>query len=112
MKKLIVFAIPTMLLLMFATSTASAQVGGVISNQVQILELPDHPLHAEPHEMAIEHPLVGQGPNTYTYAKGERPLSDFPNPEQVEPLGDIARAYRQQKLAAKKATTILNKQGS
>jgi hypothetical protein len=106
MKKLIIFAMP-LLVLMFC-GAASAQ----ISANVTPMQIPDHPLHAEPHDLAIERPIVGQGPNTYTYAQGERPLWEFPNPEQVAPLGDIARAYRQKKLAVKKATTVFEKEGS
>jgi len=107
MKKLVVFAIP--FLLMFCCSAASAQ--GISATAVPA-QFPDHPLHAEPHGMAIERPIVGQGPNTYTSEHGERPLWEFPNPEQAAPLGDIARAYRQKKLAAKKATMVLEKEGS
>jgi len=109
MKKLIIFAIP--FLLMFFCSAANAQVGAINAN-AQPMQTPDHPQHAEARGMAIERPIVGGGPNTYTSEHGERPLWEFPNPEQVAPLGDIARAYRQQKLAAKKAKTVLEKEGS
>jgi len=110
MKKLILFAIP--FLLMYCCSNACAQAAGSLSSVAQPIQISDHPQHAEPHEMAVERPLVGQGPNTYTYAQGERPLWEFPNPEQAAPLGDIARAFRQKKLAVKKATTIMEKEGS
>lgn len=106
MKKLIILAVP-LLLLMLGTA-ASAQV----SSNIQPMQFAEHPQHAEPHDLAPERPIVGQGPSTYTYAQGERPLWEFPNPEQAAPLGDIARAYRQKKLAVKKATTVFEKEGS
>lgn len=62
--------------------------------------------------MADEHPLVGGGPNTYTYAQGERPLWEFGPLTPPTPLGDVARAYRKEKLAAKKAQIVFEKQGS
>ncbi len=61
--------------------------------------------------MAIETSLVGGG--TYTYAQGERPLWEFGSPlPEPTPLGDIARANRKEKQAAKKAEIVLEKQGS
>jgi hypothetical protein len=104
------------LLALFAFCTALCtasfgQVGvAVLSNQPQIIESPSHPLHAEPHALATETPIVGGG--DYTYAQGERPLSDFdsayPDPP---PLGDVARAYRKEK-SARKAALVVEKQGS
>ena len=56
-------------------------------------------------------PLVGGG--AYTYAQGERPLWEFgPAFPPPTPLGDVARAFRKEKLAAKKAEIVLEKQGS
>ncbi len=97
-----------------ATATAFGQTGvGVLSNQPQIVSPADHPLHAEYRDLASEHPLVGGGSATYTYAQGERPLWEFgsPNPEPT-PLGDVARAYRKEKVAIKKAEKVFEKQGS
>jgi hypothetical protein len=100
-------------LFLFCTAAAFGQVGASLSNQPQIFEIPDHPGHADRVAMASEHPLVGAGSDAYTYAQGERPLWEFgsPSPEPT-PLGDIARAFRKQKLAAKKAEIVLEKQGS
>jgi hypothetical protein len=84
------------LFVLFATA-AFAQTASVIPNQVQILELPDHPLHAAPHAMATESPIVGGDANTYTYAHGERPLWEFGPVSVPVPLGDVARAYRKEK---------------
>ena len=76
-----------------------------------MLQLPDHPLHAELHEMASEHSprrrrrrhlRPGRAP-----ALGVRAISAQPTP-----LGDVARAFRREKLAAKKAEIVFEKQGS
>jgi hypothetical protein len=94
-------------------ATAVGQVGmGAVSNQVNFLQMPEHPEHAAPHEMATEQSIVGGGAQTYTFAHGERPLWEF-GPVSVEPsLGDVARAYRKEKLTAKKAEIVFEKQGS
>jgi len=93
------------------TPAALGQVGGVLSNQPQIIVAPSHPLHAEMHSLAAESSLVGGG--TYTYAQGERPLWEFGSslPEPA-PLGDVARAFRKEKMTARKAEKVLEKQGS
>lgn len=62
--------------------------------------------------MACESPLVGAAADTYSYAKGERPLWEFGPVSEPVPLGDVARAYRKEKLTGKKAELILEKQGS
>jgi hypothetical protein len=101
-------------LFVFISCTAAAFGQGgasVLSNQPQIVQSPSHPLHAEIHPMATESPLVGGG--SYTYAEGERPLWEFgPVSAPPTPLGDVARAYRKEKLAAKKAEIVFEKQGS
>ena len=104
--KITVFA-----LFLLCTAAAFGQVGvSSLSSEPQVIESPSHPLHAETHEMATENPLVGGG--GYSYARGERPLWEFGPVSQPTPLGDIARAYRKQKLTAKKAEMVLEKQGS
>ena len=107
--KLLILFIPALFLL---CSAAQAQTAAVLPNQPQIVELPDHPLHAEAHGMAQERPIVGGGPETYTYGHGEQPLWEFPDPKETKPLGDIARDYRQQKLAFKKAGIVFEQEGS
>jgi hypothetical protein len=101
-------------LFILCTASAFGQAGvSVLSNQPQITELPTHPLHAENHSLATEQPLVGGGPSTYTYAQGERPLWEFGSPyPEPAPLGDVARAYRHEKVTARKAEKVLEKQGS
>jgi hypothetical protein len=100
-------------LFLLCTAAAFGQVGSSLPSQPQIFEIPDHPSHADRVAMASEHPLVGANPDAYTYAQGERPLWEFGSmtPEPA-PLGDVARAFRKQKLAAKKAEKVLEKQGS
>jgi hypothetical protein len=99
-----------MCVLCAATAVGQA-TGGVLSNQPVVFQFPSHSEHAAPHDMAIEQPLVGGGVNNYTYAHGERPLWEF-GPVKEEPaLGDVARAYRKDKLTAKKADFVFEKQG-
>jgi len=99
-------------LVLLCTATAFGQAVYTIPSQPQITAVPEHPQHADIHEMAVEHPLVGGGANTYSYAQGERPLWEFGPVSQPTPLGDVARAFRKEKLAAKKAEHVLEKQGS
>ena len=93
-------------------SAAALGQAGALSNQAIPLEMPDHPQHASYTSMAAESPIVGGAPDSYTYAKGERPLWEFGPVSEPTPLGDVARAYRKEKQTAKKAEIILEKQGS
>lgn len=103
----------TLLVLLICCSAAAfGQTAPVLPNQPAPVILLEHPQHATPHEMAVEQPLVGGMNNTYTYAKGEQPLWEFGPAAETAPLGDIARAYRKEKLTAKKAVYVFEKQGS
>jgi len=105
--------ITLLMLFLFCTVAAFGQMGaGVMSSQPVVLQVPDHPQHAETHAMAQERPIVGGTADMYTYAKGERPLWEFGPVSQPVPLGDVARAYRKEKMTGKKAEIILEKQGS
>ena len=100
-------------LFILCAAAAFGQTGASLSSDVQVFQIPDHPQHAELHPMASERPLVGGTSDTYTYAQGERPLWEFgPVSPPPTPLGDVARAFRKEKLAAKKAEKVLEKQGS
>lgn len=100
-------------LIVLSAATALGQVGaGAISSQATPIVITDHPQHASLTPMAGEHSLVGGAPDNYTYAQGERPLWEFGPVSVPTPLGDIARAYRKEKMAAKKAEVVLEKQGS
>lgn len=105
--------ISLLILTVLCSAAAFGQGTSVLSNQPQILRIPDHPQHAETTPLASEHSLVGGGANTYTYAHGERPLWEFgPVSAPPTPLGDIARAVRKEKQTAKKAEIVFEKQGS
>jgi len=102
----------TFVLFIFCSAAAFGQAAPVLSNQPAPVVVLEHPQHASPHDMAPEQPLVGGSINTYTYAQGEQPLWEFGPAAESAPLGDIARAYRKEKLTAKKAVIVLEKQGS
>jgi len=104
--------ITLLVILIFCTAAAFGQSAPTISNQVSVAEFSEHPEHASYTPMACEHPLVGANPDTYEYAKGERPLWEFGPVSEPVPLGDVARAYREGKVASRKATVVLEKQGS
>jgi hypothetical protein len=99
------------LFVVLLSTAAIAQTAPVLSGQAQMVQIPDHPQLAVQHAMASEHSLFSSG-DTYTYAQGERPLWEFPSDVKPTPLGDIARAYRKEKSAAKKAQKVFEKQGS
>lgn len=99
------------LLFLLVTASAFAQYGSAIGGEAHMLQVPDHPQHADIQPMAREQLLVGG--TGQTYATGERPLWEFGSPfPPAPPLGDVARAYRQEKLTARKATIVFEKQGS
>ena len=100
------------LFILCASMAVGQAAGGSISNYAQMLQLPENPRHAEIHDMAEEHSLVGGRESDYRYAQGERPLWEFGPVSEPVPLGDVARAYRQQKATAKKAEIVFEKQGS
>ena len=98
----------TILILCVLCATAAlGQTAGSVSSQAQPTQISDHPQHASQHDLACEQSLLNT--NAYTYAKGERPLWEFGPLTEPKPLGDIARAYRQQHATAKKAAVVLEK---
>ena len=99
-------------MMVFVGSACFGQAAAVMSSQSQAIQVPSHPMHADQHSMASEQSLVGGGPGTYSYAQGERPLWEFGPVSQPVPLGDVARAARKEKLSAKKAEFVFEKQGS
>ena len=107
MKTLLVLAV------VLCCATAFGQIGvATLSNQVTPLQIVDHPMHASYTHLTNETPLVGGASDTYSYAQGERPLWEFGPVSETVSLGDVARAYRKEKLTAKKAEMVLEKQGS
>lgn len=99
-----------LILILFCAASAFAQAG--ISSQPTVAQFSEHPEHASFTPMATERPIVGGAPDTYSYAHGERPLWEFGPVSEPVPLGDVAREYRKEKMAAKKAEIVLEKQGS
>jgi hypothetical protein len=103
---------PTILVLGFlcflCTTSAFGQTAPVLSNQAQPVQMSDHPLHASEHSMATESSLLST--STYSYAKGEIPISEFAGTLKPEtPLGDIARSFRNERAATAKAVLVLEK---
>jgi hypothetical protein len=113
MDRTIIVKITLSALFLLLATMAFGQASYTVSGQAQMLQIPDHPQHADQHALATEHSLLGS--NSITYASGERPLWDFapaPQAQTTTPLGDVARAFRKEKLAIKKAEIIFEKQGS
>lgn len=104
--------ITLLVLVILCAAVAFSQTAPVLRNPVQIVEVPDHPQHAEQHALAYERPLVGGGSETYTTAHGERPLWEFGPVSKQPSLGEVARAYHKGKATAKKAEIVFEKQGS
>lgn len=98
--------------LLFAMSAFGQQSAPVLSSQPSITQFNEHPEHAEPHAMASENPIAGGAADAYSYAQGEIPLWQLGPMSEPVSLGDVARAYRKDKQAVKKAEVILEKQGS
>ena len=98
-------------LVLFSAAALGQVAGAGVSAQPQIVEFAAHPLHAGPHAMAAESPIVGGGENTYSYAQGEQPLWEFGPVSEPKPLGDVAREFRKEKLVAKRAEIVFEKQG-
>jgi hypothetical protein len=101
-----------LILMLFCAVAAFGQAQSGVSAQPIVAQFADHPEHASFMPMATEHPIVGGAPDNYSYAHGERPLWEFGPVSEPVPLGDVARAYRKEKTAAKKAEIVLEKQGS
>ena len=103
----------TLLILFILCATAAfCQSAPVLSNEANITTFYEHPAHAEPHALALEHPIVGGASDAYDSAHGQEPLWEFGPVSEPVPLGDVARAYRREKTAAKKAEFVFEKQGS
>jgi hypothetical protein len=86
---------------------AVGQTAPVLNGTPQPTYMPEHPLHAAPHAMATETPILGGVGETYAYEKGEQPLWEFGPVSQPVPLGDVSRAYRHEKAVAKKSQVSL-----
>lgn len=96
----------TVCFLCLATA-AFSQNAGLLSNNVQPMEMSGHSEHASEHAMAQETSLLST--SSYTYAKGEVPLAELGSPIYQVPLGDVARAYKKERAAsnAPKAVKVM-----
>ena len=98
-------------LCVFCTASAVGQTNGgtVMNSEVQMFEIPDHPQEASRHEMKQERDLLER--SSSLSAQGERPLwevmQEMPA-SPVTPLGDLARALRNEHTAARKAIIVWN----
>lgn len=99
-------------MIVFAGSACFGQTAALLSSQPQVIRMTSHPMEAQQHAMATEHSLLGGGASNYSYAQGERPLWEFGPFSEPVPLGDVAREVRKEKLNAKKAEIVFEKQGS
>lgn len=92
-------------LFLLCTAAAFAQTaGGVLNSQVSVFQMPSHPEHASYAQMGREHSLAEQ--SVYIIAKGERPLWEVAPLKETVPLGDIARALREEHARAPKAQFV------
>lgn len=92
-------------ILLVICSTAAFGQGYLPSSQFQPLSITDHPQHAANHALAAELNLRGDI-SPYTYARGERPLSDIAmNSTQIS-LGEIARQLRKEHAMDKKSRVV------
>ncbi len=99
-------------LFLFFAVAAFGQTAAVLPSQPQMVVVPEHVMHAAQHDLAKEQSLVGGSPDNYAYGQGERPLWEFGPVSEPVPLGDVARAYRKEKVTLRKAEVVLEKQGS
>lgn len=99
-------------LFILCAAAAFGQSAPVLSNEPSITQFSQHTQHAEFHAMGIENSLVGGASDAYSYGQGEQPLWQFGPVSIPTPLGDVARAYRKEKTATKKAEFVYEKQGS
>jgi hypothetical protein len=106
--KMTIFALCALCFL--CATSAFGQNAPILQNTPQPTQMFEHPEHASVHPMAPEANLFG--PNPYTYARGEQPISEYTSAlPQETPLGDVARAYRKEHaLTATKPVKALEKQ--
>lgn len=99
----------TLFALLFLTATA-AFGQSVISSEPQPVQLSSHQQRAAQgylqHEESL---LLSSGGENGGNSRGERPLWEVgAKPAAEVPLGDVARAFRNQHATAKKAVKIVN----
>jgi hypothetical protein len=93
--------------LLFCTTLAAGQsVVGVaaLNSQPMPLQIYTNPQHASHQPMAEAQSLLQ--PSAYTHAQGERPLWEVAKFPDAVPLGDIARALREERAGARKSEVV------
>ena len=82
----------------FGQATAGASA---LSAQPVVIQMQSHPEHASYTPLGQEQYLSEK--STYTFGHGERPLWEVAPVKTEVPLGDVARALREEHLKARKA---------
>jgi hypothetical protein len=77
---------------------------GVMNNQPTVLHVDSHPQRARQANMGMQESLLETSSNSA--GKGTRPLWEFSTGQEPEPLGNIAREFRKQRITAKKAEVV------
>ena len=93
-------------LCLLSTAAAFAQVSlgsSTLNNQAQSYQFQSHPEHATYAPMSSEQSVLPS--SAYLSAQGERPASDFAQPEAVS-LGSAARELRKQRGDLKKSRVV------
>lgn len=88
-----------------AQGQATAGYAALINSEPQVLQMPSHQLRATQQLLNGEQNILFTAQNPW--GKGERPLWEVSKPKPEIPLGDIARALRQQHATAKRAVKVL-----
>ena len=85
---------------LFSTAAAFGQYGGGNYAVGSPYWPSSHPAHASYAPIAQEQSVLGN--TSYPFAQGDRPPSDFPQPQQKS-LGEVARELKKEHEHAKKA---------
>jgi hypothetical protein len=100
----------TTIFALFLLASASVAFGqasaaaSALSNQPVVIQVPSHPQHAIYKELGHEQSLIEK--SAYTFAHGERPLWEVAPVSEEVPLGDIARALREEHMKAPRAEFV------
>jgi hypothetical protein len=85
----------------FGQASAGASA---LSAQPVVIQMQSHPEHASYTPLGQEQYLSEK--STYTFGHGERPLWEVAPVRTEVPLGDVARALREEHLKARKAEFV------
>ncbi len=91
--------------LLFATAAFGQAVGGSsISAEPTVIEFRSHDRQATQHDMGRPENVMEESPTIVEH--GTRPLWEVAPPHHEIPLGDIARALREEHAVAKKSKVV------